>query len=376
MIRNHALIQGLVVQGHEVEFLCLNEVNNVHNQEPLIWHENVTITTLNNQNEFNNLQGWTQSNSSSLKKKLKLFIKSIFTKFSVFDSTYYILKKIDSIRLNNESYNLILSSSDPKTSHILAKKVIQQGVTFKKWIQYWGDPLAEDITNKTIYSKRTLKKVEAKLFDKADHIIYVSPITLQQQKKNFPQFSNKMKFFPIPYANKTYSEKMHTNSLTMGYFGDYYDKFRNIMPLYNAIKSEKDYHLRIIGNSNIILQPNDHIELSNRLPKNKVDELESTTDVLVCLLNNKGTQIPGKIFHYAATDKPIIVLYEEETDRRIIDYLASINRFILCKNTETEVKQVLNETNVFHSSYKPVEQFDSKHVANQLLKLVDEESEC
>jgi hypothetical protein len=376
MIRNHALIQGLVVQGHEVEFLCLNEVNNVHNQEPLIWHENVTITTLNNQNEFNNLQGWTQSNSSSLKKKLKMLIKSLFTKFSVFDSTYYILKKVESVRINHESYDLILSSSDPKTSHILAKKVIQQGVTYKKWIQYWGDPLAEDITNKTIYSKRTLKKVEANLFDKANHIIYVSPITLQQQIKNFPQFSNKLKFFPIPYANKTLSQKIHTNNIAIGYFGDYYDKFRNIMPLYNVINTEKNYHLRIVGNTNISLQPTEHIELSNRLPKNKVDELESETDVLVCLLNNKGTQIPGKIFHYAATDKPIIVLYEEGTDPRIINYLASINRFILCKNNETEVKQVLNDANVLRCTYKPVEQFDSKNVANQLLKLIDEENEC
>ena len=45
----------------------------------------------------------------------------------------------------------------------------------------------------------------------------------------------------------------------MGYFGDYYKRNRNIIPLYNFIKNNKDLKLLICGKSDIDLNEENNI---------------------------------------------------------------------------------------------------------------------
>ena len=182
-LRTIALANGLIKLGCDVHYLTvpmsgchvLNESNNVIGKIKLI------------RTSHNNIYESLTSNSRrhSLNKVIVTISRFIYHKFFIYDYTYKIVKNININILNEKKYDIIISSSDPKTSHIVAKKLLDQGIECNKWIQYWGDPLANDITNKTIYPKWILKFFESKLLKSADKIVYVSPFTYKQQVRDF-----------------------------------------------------------------------------------------------------------------------------------------------------------------------------------------------
>ena len=136
-----------------------------------------------------------------------------------------------------EKFDIIISSSDPKSSHLIAESLIYNnpGIA-KKWIQYWGDPFASDINKKSYLPDFLIKKEEERIISKSDMVIYVSPFTLEKQKELYPKYASKMVFFPIPYLKKIEYPKTNNVNLVLGYYGDYRKKDRNILPLYEAIK--------------------------------------------------------------------------------------------------------------------------------------------
>lgn len=363
-LRTIALANGLVKLGCEVEYLTtplsgchvINKTNSV--MDPI----NIIKTTHNK--IYESLTSKTQRRSLLKPIFIKL-IRFVFHKTSIYDNTYKIAKDITIDILDNKKYDIIISSSDPKTSHIAAKRLIDQGLEYNKWIQYWGDPLANDITNKTIYPKWVLRIFESNLLRIADKIIYVSPFTYKQQVKDFPKIANKMMWIPVPYIEAKNYDKTLNKTFTIGYFGAYKSKVRNILPLYKACKKmDNVIHLDIVGDSDITLECTENI---NIYPRGNVDELEKNTDLLVCMLNSSGTQIPGKIYHYSATNKPILVLLDGDNIEEMKKYLDSYNRYILCNNNEEEIMNNINRIIKNPKEYTPCELLEPTFIANRII---------
>ena len=84
---------------------------------------------------------------------------------------------------------MVISTSDPKTSHLFVKKLIEEGLKYGKWVQHWGDPLSGDITSSLIFPQSYIRKVEKNMISKADKIVYVSHFTAEMQKNNYPKFN-------------------------------------------------------------------------------------------------------------------------------------------------------------------------------------------
>ena len=292
---------------------------------------------------------------------------SILQKFSIYDNRKILRYNVNKLKIDY-NYDILISSSDPKSSHLIVKELFKKNPEIaKKWIQYWGDPFSNDINNKSYIPKFLISKEEKKLLSLADKIVYVSPFTLKMQRNKFKSLSSKMFFYPIPfYEKKIYK---NCNSKLLGYFGDYYSKDRNIIALYNCC-NKKNIDLLLIGNTDVkIMNDNKKITILPRMSKEIIDKYEEDVFLLICVCNKKGTQIPGKIYHYAATNKPILIILDGEYKEEMKEYFESFNRFYICYNNEQSIGKTLDNIFNIKTSFMPLESIDSKVIAKKIIDI-------
>ena len=81
-------------------------------------------------------------------KKITIFfkLKSLLKDLVFFPDTLFEAKRnVNKLEMGKE-YDYIISSSDSKISHYMALEIIsKKKIKYKKWIQIWGDPWAEDL---------------------------------------------------------------------------------------------------------------------------------------------------------------------------------------------------------------------------------------
>ncbi|HHX67459.1 MAG TPA: glycosyltransferase family 4 protein [Gallicola sp.] len=135
----------------------------------------------------------------------------------------------------------------------------------------------------------------------------------------------------------------HDTDYTFGYFGDYHSYVRNIWPFYEACKSTRT-KTYIIGNTDNYLEATDTIEVRNRVSLSELKVFQDKTDVLVHLSNLRGGQIPGKIYHYSSTNKPILFILDgtDEEKEIIYNYFKKYNRYIFCNNDVYSIVSKIN----------------------------------
>lgn len=368
MMRNLALLKGLLSNGCVVDFVTIPASNN---RQVVTEKENtkgINIIRLEGNNLYNAVTSKENSEKNIFRNLLIPILRKVYHKLSIYDYTYKIAQRIDIGILNQQEYDLVISSSDPKTSHIAAINLMKQGLKYKKWIQYWGDPMAMDITNRSIFPNFYLRHIERKLLKDADHIIYVSPCTYETQKETFPDLSEKMSFVPIPFREpKIYPNKATGDKYLIGYFGAYMKISRNIESLYNTCNNlRQDVDLIIMGESDCEFTPKENISV---FPRGDVSDYEAKADLLVCVLNKSGTQIPGKVYHYAATNKPILIILDGENKETIKNYLEPYNRYVFCSNSEEDITRAVREIIDNPTEYKPCKAFDSTIIAREILEL-------
>ena len=92
---------------------------------------------------------------------------------------------------------------------------------------------------------------------------------------------------------------------------------------------------------------------------------------LVHLCNLKGGQIPGKIYHYSSTTKPILFILDgTKKEQGIIkDFFNKYNRYYFCNNDEEDIKNSLLDIMNNYNKYRGelVEDFKPINVVNSLL---------
>ncbi|HEY5555499.1 hypothetical protein [Acetobacterium sp.] len=364
MIRTLALTKGLLTLGHHVDFLTIpiSECHVIGKCYDFL--ENVRIIRTKENTRYDSITS-KKDKSKNVKIGIENILRKTYHKFSLYDYTYSMAKRVDINLLKTKYYDVVISSSDPKTAHIAAKQLFEQGLKYKKWIQYWGDPMALDITNKSIYPQWVIKKVENDLLKSADKIIYVSPFTLKKQKKAFPKLAQKMIFLPTPYIQEKLYDETQNMKFTIGYFGAYTNRVRNIFPLYKAGKLMKDSIIvNIVGNSDIVLEETDNIKV---YPRGDISRFEREADLLVCMLNRGGTQIPGKVYHYAATNKPILILLDGDNMNEIREYLESFNRYIICNNEAESIVNAINNIKNYPKTALPCNEFKPEKIAEAFI---------
>lgn len=306
--------------------------------------------------------------SGGIVRKIKDFVLSLYGPHGIYVP---FVKKAKEFR-SDEEFDYVISLSSPPASHLLACKLLKSGrVKAKEWIQIWEDPWFTCFhglgNTKKIYNE------EYRLLSEGQKICYVSPLTLRNQQKAFPEFSDKMYWQPLPhyYKNEAPVER-NSDKNVYGYFGDYDPETRNLQPFYLASK-DIGIEVNICGNPSNLFSSTEQIHIYPRLKLDQLKPLEDNSNVLIFLCNRIGGQIPGKIYQYSATNKVILFILDgsEEEKEVLINFFKPFNRYVFCENTVEDITKAINKIEAGElgdSVVEPLDAFDPKITIQNILE--------
>lgn len=368
-IRNQATIEGLLKSDHSVSLITTEPDKNHLNFDESISVKGLDIKYL----KLNGPQKYAKfARKYKFLNALKKFAGIVISKAEVYDNLKGIADYALKIDIDDNMYDLIISSSDPKSSHLFVSRMFENArIKSTPWIQIWGDPFLSDITKNSKSLSLKIKKEENRLLKYASKVIYVSDLTLKEQKKIYPHYAAKMFHVPIPYIKKAiypvYDKR--SESLTFLYCGEYLSGVRDIKPLYESIKAA-GHKLVICGNSDLKLESTDRIKIYPRISFEKTRDLEKECDVLVHLSNLKGSQIPGKIYQYSGTNKLILFILDGKAEE-LFNTFSKYKRYIFCRNNIADISDAIMKISrgMYKDTKFAVEDFEPARIARRIIEM-------
>lgn len=389
---HNAYVQGLLENGCTVDILMAKDSWGAQDNKLPVWKE-ARYFYYSTASLQDRLRVWARKlipaaevadlSSSSIHKekttatvhtreqeKLRIWMKKLFYRLFPNDPCYPLeqswLKRASHF-YSKDQYDLVISNSSPAASHKLVWLLLQsQKLSCNRWVQIWEDPWYADLYNS---KSQAIFQEEHQLLLAATEIYYVSPLTLDYQKELFPDCAAKMKHIPLPYLVFSENDSAKCN-FSFGYFGDYYSHTRNLLPFYQALR-KFGCQGKIYGDSDLQLESTEQITVSSRVTLDILEKVQNETGVLVHLCNLRGGQIPGKIYHYSATSKPILFILDgtEEEIEKILAYFKPFHRYEFCNNNLDDILSAIKRLNLQseHQTWTPVLAFSPKVVAQNLL---------
>ena len=376
-IRNVSLIKGLLDNGHSVDIISYKTNNKAQVQDetfkPIT--DKCKVFVISNALATEKISaGLLSSGNTSIKARIYNRLRKIYYALEPVDSLRNTALSVDIENLDLRKYDLMISSSNPYSVHILAERIknryFKSGI---KWIQYWGDALYYDMLNRNPIFPSRLKKAEYKLIKNCDKVVYTNGVVLEKQKKLFEDMADKMEYIETPFAFAEDTEQTDYK-YQVGYFGSFSTVVRDITPLYSVL-SKANYRSVIIGNGDVEINPTDSLEVMPRATVNVVREYEKDTRILVCICNklttsgNETGAIPGKAYHYAATDKTVLVI---GASPEVKAFLEGYNRFVFVENDENKIGEVIEKIlSEPVSKEEPIEAVIPEKAAQKLMGYID-----
>lgn len=303
----------------------------------------------------------------SIRAELKKLYYTLFPSDPVYPLNRTWLRKAERFKSDKE-YDIVVSNSSPAASHKLAEILIKSNrVKCRRWIQIWEDPWFYDLYGG---NSNEVKKEEHRLLRAAQEVCYVSPLTLMYQKKYFSDCADKMNCIPLPcFELKEQNSTSEVVDQSFGYFGDYYSSTRNIEPFYNALL-KNGYRGFIYGDNDLKLKSTDKVVIHPRVTLDILSKVQEETQVLVHLSNIRGGQIPGKIYHYSATDKPILFILDgsEEEKRMLKSYFGQFDRYYFCENNSEAIQNTMQRIIQEKKTFSDVQMFEPANVVKRLIE--------
>lgn len=364
MIRCRNVLNGIAELGHQIiAYSPHPDMNSIYYGHDITIDSNIEIR------RYGKKQSETTGEKVKQRKKDSIALK-LYRRFDLFGAAILYVRYARDIinQISSEKYDLIISFSGPIATHIISNKIVRKRKNLR-YIQQWGDPLTADITRKSLTPKWIQHIIESRLLQIVEKVYYVSPITMRDQKELFPKYKDKMFFVPTPAKQRVYSSTVN-GKLKIGYFGSYQTSARNIVPLYEASLVNKEIELLIVGDSDFNLKEADNIQLVARTTPAEIDKYMEQMDVVVCLMNSSGGQIPGKTYNYACTNKEILMLTDGERGEAIKSFFEQYNRFTFVDNNKESInKQLKRYVAMGVPIREPIEDFTSVIVAKEMMKL-------
>lgn len=275
-------------------------------------------------------------------------------------------------------YDMLISSSDFKTSHYVAWK-------FKKkfpellWIQIWGDPWKDDVGLNWLNKKRAAKR-ERELLAIADRVVYVSPITKNVMCKRFNNLEKKTFYIPRGFYKSVTKTKKVNQIIQITYTGGLSLRNRNVI---NLLKIVEEFSKNVPLNLHFNFYGHFDAETENQFRHYHCCSIFSAVDYeeiltiyknsdALLFVSNKGnsSQIPGKFFDYMGTNLPIICLVDS-FDTEVAKMLKTSPRCLIIENSEDGIKKKIGQIPDFVKQKFEVEtKYSPQNIALQLLSII------
>ena len=384
-----AYIKGLLDNGHNVTLVSADAPEYNHDnsiQIPdgtnTVFYNGITLyermskkksatspngVARSNTNSVSDRNNQKQSISALVVRKLKDFWLSLYGPHGVYSK---ILKTAKAYK-SSIDFDYVISLSTPPSSHLLTYKLLRsKHIKAKHWIQIWEDPWFGDAYG--FNGKNKIFREEKRILSFAEKVCYVSPLTLKDRQRLFPESADKMYWQPLPYyyKNDTRTQKK-TRINQYGYFGDYAPASRDLEPFYKAAVDCK-IPVNICGSPSNLFASTKKIQIYPRLPLNEIKPIEDKTNILIFLCNRKGGQIPGKIYQYSATYKTILFILDgtDEEKQVLKEYFQKFNRYVFCENTVEDITRAIKDIesgNIGDVVNEPIDAFNPKETVRKIL---------
>ena len=385
-LSHNAFIHGFCKLGYNVDVLCFSDENieidkniqlppirNMYTYNGVSLYEKLSPRnreTTQNKSDIQNeeTKAETKKFVQSLKENIKKRIRLMYGVYRMSIVWYRRAKRFKS----SIKYDYVVSMSDPAVSHKLASYLLSnKRITANKWIQLWEDPWCDSYYGEKEINIPCMRE-EDKLLRSAQEVVYVTPLTLARQQNIFPEYRDKMRWCPLAAYYKT--EVMDYSMFTenhYGYFGDYFPDVRDLRPFYN-VAVNRGLSVDICGSPSDLFLSNGKVRILPRLPLGELKKHEDQANIVICLFNIGGGQVPGKIYQLAATNKTVLAILDGSNveKKTLIDYFGKYNRFVFCENNEQSISEAIDkiENNELGSiSNDPIDAFAVDKVARILL---------
>lgn len=257
------------------------------------------------------------------------------------------------------SFDYLFTSSDPKGIHLFMRNPSVKKSKFLKdavFFQYWGDPLYGDVNT---HGSFFLKLLEVYLLRLCSKVFFVSEATFHDKSKLYPILSTNFIYLPrCMKVDELREINIDLDSLRREirccYVGDFNSLSRNVDELIVAVSNLPNYRLSLAGEGHSeLLTIYNSVSYLGRLPQADADLIIESSEICFIILNKSGTQVPGKVFDLALTDKVVIVLYEDESQIGIIPFR---DRFIFCKNEKNDIVLMMQSLSTYNVKH-PIEEY-------------------
>ncbi len=285
----------------------------------------------------------------------------------------------------------IITTGPPHSLHLIGLKLKEK--LDLKWIADFRDPWTSIVYHKNLKLSESSKKkhieLESKVLNTADQIIVTSPSTKVEFSKKTRQ--------PIEVITNGYDvEKIEKRPLdqkfTLAHIGSFLSE-RNPRVLWKVLKEltkenrdfKADFQLKLIGIvSNEVMDAikefglESYVNKTNYLPHKESVAAQRTSQVLLLIESDSDetkTILPGKLYEYMASNRPILAIANDESDiRKIIEHT---NTGVFCSYTEMDkVKETIEnyyklyKENNLRTSPIGLQGFSRKNLTQRLSTLI------
>ena len=238
-------------------------------------------------------------------------------------------RSIDTVIVTAPPFSIFLASNELKRRFPYLTLVTD----FRdEWLTYYFNTLG--IINQNSYSRRRAAEIERSTVELSDRVVAVTSRALDEMKGRYPnQPSSKFQLIPNGFDPEVFAafppRPFPQGKVIVSYTGTIYPPSQP-GPLVEALAAlapsvRDQLEIRIIGH---IETPSDRtllesqkpaIKLESFLPQNEVLKRIGETDYLLLIWHDE-INIPGKLFEYLATGKPVLALAPANSEvRRLIE---------------------------------------------------------
>jgi glycosyltransferase involved in cell wall biosynthesis len=282
--------------------------------------------------------------------------------------------------LCSENIQVIVTIGPPHTTLLVGKKLSEKfGIPH---IPVFIDPWV-DITYYRDFkrSRPTValdRHFEHSVLTQASKVVFVTESMKENYTRHYPTIRTKSHVLYWGYNEEAFRAYSRTNSnkeQILLHAGNIFD-YQNPKALWGTLRKEIDNgrNIRIIfigtvspGVRQSIIQAglSDRTEFKGFLPYQKmIEELGAASYVMVCATEKR--HVPGKLFEYLRSGKPILAFGDDngEVDRILREANAGMMFPYI-----SDAQEFFNRVDSFQTSIKQVQQFDRKIITEKLVQI-------
>jgi glycosyltransferase involved in cell wall biosynthesis len=313
--------------------------------------------------------------------KLKAVYNLVFNQFIRDEYRYwsksaikYITNEFDKIGID-----YLISSFPTVAPHLVALNLKKSEFSFK-WIADMRDGMSQNPFS-LFFQRRYLKSIESKIFENVWKITTVTPGLVRSFKLSSQIYScpiieirNGFDFeIPIDY---------HYNEIfTICHAGTFHadiKPFRFFAAIRELLNEKKllDIKINFIGAGNAIKVPEDLISFvytTSKIPHDQAIEYMKNSDAnLLIIPHSISETLPGKLYEYIASQKPIIIISARNSEAENIVTMSNAG-FVADENNMAEIKKAIMDAHGLWATkgclHVNNEYFSQFHRKNQVKKL-------